>query len=137
MGKFLRFNNGKYKIYLASLKNSELNLLKIGITQFVDAEDRFNWNYKEYTRGIEPEAYHNLFPEITICDSVIVENKAQAEEIEAKILNGWGAKDFWLESQLSGITELRKYTSQRYAIAKSIITKVKNETRTKTNRNSR
>ena len=59
MGKFLRFNNGKYKIYLASLKNSDLNLLKIGITQFVDAEDRFNWNYKEYTRGNEPEAYHN------------------------------------------------------------------------------
>ena len=38
MGKFLRFNNGKYKIYLASLKNSDLNLLKIGITQFVDAD---------------------------------------------------------------------------------------------------
>ena len=133
MGKFLRFNNGKYKIYLASLKNIDLNLLKIGITQFVDAEDRFNWNYKEYTRGNEPEAYHNLFPEITICDSVIVENKAKAEEIEAKILSGWGTKDFWLEPQLSGITELRKYTSQRYAIAKSIITQIKNETRTKTN----
>ena len=137
MGKFLRFNNGKYKIYLASLKNNELNLIKIGITEFVNAEDRFNWNHLEYNKGSEPESYINLFPEIKICDSVIVENRTKAEEIEAKILSGWGQKDFWLDSQLSGITEVRTYNPKRYAIAKSIITKLKNETRTKTNRNPR
>ena len=53
--------------------------------------------------------------------SVTVENKTKALELESKILSGWGKKDFWIESKLSGITELRKYTPQRYAIAKSII----------------
>ena len=121
MGNFVRFKDGKCKVYLASLQNNELNLLKVGITQFIDAQDRFNYNYKAFTEGKEPEAYINLFPKITLCASVTVESKTKAEELEAKILNGWGVKDFWIESKLSGITELRKYTPQRYAIAKSII----------------
>ena len=121
MDNFVTFKDGKYKVYLASLKNNELNLLKVGITQFIDAEDRFVYNYKAFTEGKEPEAYINLFPQITLCASVTVENKTKALELEAKILSGWGKKDFWIESKLSGITELRKYTPQRYAIAKSII----------------
>ena len=121
MDNFVTFKDGKYKVYLASLKNNELNLLKVGITQFIDAQDRFNYNYKAFTEGKEPEAYINLFSQITLCASVTVENKTKALELEAKILSGWGKKDFWIESKLSGITELRKYTPQRYAIAKSII----------------
>ena len=121
MGNFITFRDGKYKVYLASLKNDQLNLLKIGITQFVDAEDRFAYNYKAFTEGKEPEAYINMFPQITLCASVTVENKAKAEELEAKILKGWGDKDFWIKSKLAGVTELRKYTPQRYAIAKSVI----------------
>ena len=121
MGNFITFRDGKYKVYLASLKNDQLNLLKIGITQFVDAEDRFAYNYKSFTEGKEPEAYINMFPQITLCASVTVENKAKAEELEAKILKGWGDKDFWIKSKLAGVTELRKYTPQRYAIAKSVI----------------
>ena len=121
MGNFTTFKDGKYKVYLASLKNDELNLLKVGITQFIDAEDRFAYNYKAFTEGREPEAYINIFPKITLCASVTVENRVKALELETKILKGWGDKDFWIESRLSGITELRKYTPQRYAIAKSVI----------------
>ena len=121
MRNFVTFKDGQYKVYLASLQNNEFNLLKVGITQFIDAEDRFTYNYKAFTEGREPEAYINLFPKIILCASVTVESKTKAEELEAKILNGWGAKDFWIESKLSGITELRKYTPQRYAIAKSVI----------------
>ena len=121
MRNFVTFRDGKYKVYLASLQNNEFNLLKVGITQFIDAEDRFAYNYKAFTEGREPEAYINLFPKITLCASVTVENRAKALELESKILNGWGAKDFWIESKLSGINELRKYTPQRYAIAKSVI----------------
>ena len=121
MGNFTRFKDGKCKVYLASLQNNDLNLLKVGITQFIDAEDRFAYNYKAFTEGKEPEAYINIFPKITLCASVVVESKAKAEELEAKILKGWGNKDFWIESKLSGVTELRTYNPQRYAIAKSII----------------
>jgi len=121
MANYISLKGGKYKLYLAALQNDKLNLLKVGVTKFVDAKNRFVYNHQAFTEGIEQDSYINIFPNITICDSVIVESKERAEELEAIILSRWGDKDFWIESKLSGITESRKYTPQRYAIAKNVI----------------
>ena len=60
-------------------------------------------------------------------DEVVVNASAQlttllAVELEKKILKAWGAQDLDIP-KINGMSEMRKYTKQRFAIAKNIIEK--------------
>jgi len=106
--------NGAHKVYLASLEKDGETYLKVGTTCYLDAMDRFRYCNDKYPIS-------DVFKNIRICASWTVSDIKTAKEIERKILNAWGPKEFRIEKYCGGITDIRPYSAQRYAIAKYAI----------------
>jgi hypothetical protein len=113
--KYKVLSNNKVKVYLdlftpkTSLKRL---FLKPGITRFVNAEDRINYNHKKYLEGDEPDSYLNHFNVkcqwSTVCDS-----EKEAKDLEQELLDYFGTTakmNFWT----SGASEVRHYDHQKY-----------------------
>lgn len=105
-----KLHKGRRKVYLAVLSKGDKPYIKVGITSFSDAMDRFMFE----DRG---GSLNGIFDKVKIHRSVVVPDEQSAKELERRILLAWGPKDFMAPMNFSGITEIRRYTPQRYAIA--------------------
>jgi len=112
----LRFD--EYKGSGLSTKNP---LIKVGISK-ENAETRIKNNTRlEARSNNDSVAWRELFGKITILGQVTSISQEKAREVEGKILDKWGSKDFAMKEYCSGIGEFRIYNLDRENIAKQIL----------------
>ena len=117
------------KLYLMTFKKNVgdqvLEVIKVGLTTFKDTYDRLLFNHQVFLEGKEAkwieDTMFNYFDELVVNASAMLPlNKVK--DLEKQILSAWGDQDLELP-KINGMSEMRKYTNQRFAIAKSIIEK--------------
>ena len=107
-----------------SFKKDGEGFIKPGVTDFKDVLSRI-----EYNRLYEPlqrpdrVVWVDYFDSVYPIRSITVKGKELALKIEQELLEALGTRDAYFDVNFSGITEMRKYTAQRYAIAISILEK--------------
>ena len=112
----LRFD--EYKGSGLSTKNP---LIKVGISK-ENAETRIRNNTRLEARSDNDSvSWRELFGKITILGQVTSISQEKAREVEGKILDKWGSKDFAMKEYCSGIGEFRIYNLDRENIAKQIL----------------
>jgi hypothetical protein len=124
-----KLEQGLYKVYLVELLRGTNTLtgeltdaIKVGITSYVDALDRFTFSKK-----IGEPSMIDYFKKIKCINSVIIPNREEAEKIENYILRKWGKRDFNTKLYIKGILEIRIRTLSRLNIAHDIINSYKND----------
>lgn len=119
------------KIYLMTFKKNtgdqELKVIKVGLTSFKDAYDRLLFNDEIFQKGKEAEWVEDSMIGYFGEDDTVVNASAmlpmkKVKDLEKQILEAWGDQDLKLP-KINGMSEMRKYTNQRFAIAKNIIEK--------------
>ena len=121
--------NKKYrKIYLFSfeklIEDETINFLKIGVTDFYEAWDRILANQAAFKQGLDDwveTSMYEYFDKVSICASAMVKVDI-ANKVEKEILKAWGNDEFKFP-KFNGMSEIKLYSDQRYAIAKSLIEK--------------
>ena len=98
--------------------------LKPGVTDYKDVLSRIEANSK-YDPVEHPErvTWREYFNEIRPAKSITVKGKEHALMIEQELLQALGPADASFDRNFSGISEVRNYTPQRYAIAVNILEK--------------
>ena len=116
------------KIYLFSfeklIEDQTVNFLKIGVTDYYEAWDRILANQAAFKQGLDDwveTSMYEYFDKVSICASAMVA-KDIANKIEKDIKKAWGDDEFKLP-KMNGMSEIKIYSDQRYAIAKSLIEK--------------
>lgn len=126
---FQKLPDWSEKLYLMTFRkfivDEVLEVIKIGKTKYVETYDRIIFNHKVFVEGKEDSWVKDSM--FGYFDEVVVNASAQlttllAVELEKKILKAWGAQDLDIP-KINGMSEMRKYTKQRFAIAKNIIEK--------------
>ena len=119
-----KYQTDHYRVYLMSFQKDGESFLKPGFTSYRDVYSRIEANHildpKENPGNV---TWNNHFDRVSPAKSITVKGKHQAKEIEKEILEALGKKDVFFDVKFSGITEMRKYSAQRYAIACSILEK--------------
>ena len=109
---------------LMSFKKEDEGFIKPGVTDYKDVLARIEAN-----RLYEPQSHPDrvvwvdYFDSVYPIKSITVKGKELALKIEQELLEALGARDAYFDVNFSGITEMRKYTAQRYAIATKILEK--------------
>jgi hypothetical protein len=116
------------KIYLFSfeklIEDQTVNFLKIGVTDYYEAWDRILANQAAFKQGLDDwveTSMYEYFDKVSICASAMVA-KDIANKIEKDIKKAWGDDEFKLP-KMNGMSEIKIYSDQRYAIAKLLIEK--------------
>ncbi len=111
----------KFDEYKGSGLSTKNPLIKVGISK-ENAETRIRNNTRLETRSNNDSvSWRELFGEITILGQVTSISQEKAREVEGKILDKWGSKDFAMKEYCSGIGEFRIYNLDRENIAKQIL----------------
>lgn len=117
-----KYSTGHCKVYLMSFKKDGKSYIKPGITDYKDVYSRIQANLiLEQQSRPDRVPWVRYFDTVKVLKSITVENKEKALMIEEEILNALGPKDVTFDQNFSGITEVRKYSSQQYATAVSIL----------------
>lgn len=123
-----KVKNKYRKIYLFSfeklIEDQTVNFLKIGVTDYYEAWDRILANQAAFKQGLDvwvETSMYEYFDKVSICASAMV-TKGIANKIEEDIKKAWGDDEFKLP-KMNGMSEIKIYSDQRYAIAKSLIEK--------------
>lgn len=117
-----------HRVYLVTFKRTidgvEESYIKIGITSYTEVLDRILIAHQAFLKGIDNwvlTSMYEYFHSGTVIASVQLPT-GKARELEKKVLEIWGPQDLNLP-KMNGMSEIRKYTPQRYAIAKNLIQK--------------
>lgn len=123
----MKLKSNKFKVYIAKLKRKSgvpRTVLKVGITSSVDALDRLR-----YCKADEPFPIISEFEDIKIMDSVVMESKEKAEEVEKELMTVIAGKNRfhnWFEpKKLSGITEMRVWDYNEFILGIKTLEKYK------------
>ncbi len=117
------------KLYLMTFKKridgQMLEVIKVGLTTFTETYDRIIYNHQVFKEGKEEvwveDSMYGYFDEVVVNASAMLP-KNKVKELEKQILKAWGDQDLIIP-KINGMSEMRKYTNQRFAIAKNIIEK--------------
>ena len=117
------------KLYLMTFKkrmeDQVLEVIKVGLTTFTETYDRIIYNHEVFKEGKEEgwveDSMYGYFDEVVVNASAMLP-KAKVKELEKQILKAWGDQDLTIP-KINGMSEMRKYSNQRFAIAKNIIEK--------------
>jgi len=108
----------KFEEYKGSMLSTKNPLIKIGISK-ENAETRIRNNTRlEGRMDNDSVAWKELFGKITILGQVTSLTQEKAREVEKRILEKWGSKDFSMKEYCSGIGEFRIYSLDRENEAK-------------------
>jgi hypothetical protein len=111
----------KFDGYKGSGLSTKNPLIKVGISK-ENAETRIKNNTRLEARSDNDSvSWRELFGKITILGQVTSISQEKAREVEGKILDKWGSKDFAMKEYCSGIGEFRIYNLDRENIAKQIL----------------
>ena len=111
----------KFDEYKGSGLSTKNPLIKVGISK-ENAETRIRNNrVLENKINSDSVPWRDLFGKITILGQVTSISQEKAREVEGKILDKWGSKDFAMKEYCSGIGEFRIYNLDRENIAKQIL----------------
>jgi len=119
-----RYQSDYRKVYLMSFKKDGQGYIKPGVTDYKDVLSRIEANAL-YDPIAHPDrvVWKDYFDSVYPIRSITVKGKEQALRIEQELLEALGARDAYFDVNFSGISEMRKYTAKRYAVAISIIEK--------------
>ena len=111
----------KFDEYKGNGLSTKNPLIKVGISK-ENAETRIRNNTRLESRiDNDSVPWRELFGKITILGQVTSISQEKAREVEGKILDKWGSKDFAMKEYCSGIGEFRIYNLDRENIAKQIL----------------
>jgi len=111
----------KFDGYKGSGLSTKNPLIKVGISK-ENAETRIRNNrVLENKINSDSVPWRDLFGKITILGQVTSISQEKAREVEGKILDKWGSKDFAMKEYCSGIGEFRIYNLDRENIAKQYL----------------
>jgi len=119
-----RYRTDHRKVYLMSFNKDGVGFIKPGITDYKDVLSRIEAN-RLYEPQEHPDrvVWVDYFDSVYPIRSITVKGKELALKIEQELLEALGDRDAYFDVNFSGITEMRKYTAQRYATAIKIIEK--------------
>jgi|AntAceMinimDraft_11_1070367.scaffolds.fasta_scaffold00689_18 hypothetical protein len=117
------------KIYLMTFRKYfeeyTLEVVKIGQTAFYETYDRILYNHAIFKEGKEKEyikdTMFGYYDEIKVNTSAMLPS-GKVDDIEKEVLRLWGPQDLEIP-KMNGMSEMRKYSKERYAIASLIIEK--------------
>lgn len=108
----------KFEEYKGGMLSTKNPLIKVGISK-ENAETRIKNNTRlEGKIDNDSVAWKELFGKITILGQVTSLTQEKAREVEKRILEKWGSKDFSMKEYCSGIGEFRIYSLDRENEAK-------------------
>lgn len=117
-----------HRVYLVTFRRTidgvEESYIKIGITSYTEVLDRILVAHQAFLEGRDSWVLTSMY-EYFHNGSVIASAQLptdKARELEKEVLEKWGPQDLDLP-KMNGMSEIRKYTPQRYAIAKNLIQK--------------
>lgn len=116
------------RVYLVTFRRTvdgvEESYIKIGITSYTEVLDRILIAHQAFLEGRDNWVLTSMY-EYFHSGSVIASAQLptdKARELEKEVLEKWGPQDLDLP-KMNGMSEIRRYTPQRYAIAKNLIQK--------------
>ena len=114
------YRGSHMKVYMLYLVKDGKKFLKVGTTKAKDVNMRIEFNKKDdELSGRTP--WTTFFSEVKVSKSVTLPTEEAALRLEAMILEQWGDRDIFFDENMSGISEIRKYSPDRFQIAKDII----------------
>lgn len=114
------YRGSHMKVYMLYLTKDGRKFLKVGTTKAKDVNMRIEYNKQDdELSGRTP--WTTFFDEVKVAKSVTLPTEEAALRLEAMILEQWGDRDIFFDENMSGISEIRKYTPERFQIAKDII----------------
>ena len=114
------YQGSHMKVYMLYLTKDGKKFLKVGTTKAKDVNMRIEYNKQDdELRGRTP--WTTFFDEVKVSKSVTLPTEEAALRLEAMILEQWGDRDIFFDENMSGISEIRKYSPERFQIAKDII----------------
>ncbi len=116
------YRGSHMKVYMLYLTKDGKKFLKVGTTKAKDVNMRIEYNKQDdELSGRTP--WTTFFDEVKVSKSVTLPTEEAALRLEAMILEQWGDRDIFFDENMSGISEIRKYSPERFQIAKDIIDK--------------
>ena len=116
------YQGSHMKVYMLYLTKDGRKFLKVGTTKAKDVNMRIEYNKQDdELSGRTP--WTTFFDEVKVSKSVTLPTEEAALRLEAMILEQWGDRDIFFDENMSGISEMRKYSPERFQIAKDIIDK--------------
>ena len=114
------YRGSHMKVYMLYLTKDGKKFLKVGTTKAKDVNMRIEFNKQDdELSGRTP--WTTFFDEVKVSKSVTLPTEEAALRLEAMILEQWGDRDIFFDENMSGISEIRKYSPERFQIAKDII----------------
>ena len=114
------YRGSHMKVYMLYLTKDGRKFLKVGTTKAKDVNMRIEFNKQDdELSGRTP--WTTFFDEVKVSKSVTLPTEEAALRLEAMILEQWGDRDIFFDENMSGISEIRKYSPERFQIAKDII----------------
>lgn len=114
------YQGSHMKVYMLYLTKDGRKFLKVGTTKAKDVNMRIEFNKQDdELSGRTP--WTTFFDEVKVSKSVTLPTEEAALRLEEMILEHWGDRDIFFEENMSGISEIRKYSPERFQIAKDII----------------
>lgn len=114
------YQGSHMKVYMLYLTKDGRKFLKVGTTKAKDVNMRIEYNKQDdELSGRTP--WTTFFDEVKVSKSVTLPTEEAALRLEEMILEHWGDRDIFFEENMSGISEIRKYSPERFQIAKDII----------------
>ena len=114
------YQGSHMKVYMLYLTKDGRKFLKVGTTKAKDVNMRIEYNKQDdELSGRTP--WTTFFDEVKVSKSVTLPTEEAALRLEAMILEQWGDRDAFFDESMSGFSEIRKYSPERFQIAKDII----------------
>lgn len=114
------YQGSHMKVYMLYLTKDGKKFLKVGTTKAKDVNMRIEYNKQDdELSGRTP--WTTFFDEVKVSKSVTLPTEEAALRLEEMILEHWGDRDIFFDENMSGISEIRKYSPERFQIAKDII----------------
>jgi len=119
-----KYRTDHRKVYLMCFRKDGKVYIKPGVTDYKDVFSRIEANrlYEPQSRPdrvLWVEYFDSVYP----LKSITVKGKELALKIEQELLKALGDRDAHFDVNFSGITEVRKFTPQRFATATDVIEK--------------
>tara|TARA_R110000796_G_scaffold73157_2_gene164783 strand:- start:300 stop:686 length:387 start_codon:yes stop_codon:yes gene_type:complete len=116
-----QYKGGHTKVYMLYLVKEGKKYLKVGLTKFKDVNMRIGYNEEKDLELSGRMPWKDFFDEVKVSKSVTLPTEEAAKRLEAMILENWGERDIFFEENMSGISEMRKYSPEKFQLAKTII----------------
>ena len=115
------YSGSHMKVYMLYLTKDGKKFLKVGTTKAKDVNMRIQYNAANDMEMSGRTPWVEFFDEVKVSKSVTLPTEEAAQRLEKMILEQWGERDIFFDENMSGISEIRKYSPVRFQTAKDII----------------